>query len=326
MLFNKNNEGTAELRKRISFLYANLKFENIYTDVELAEESLKEVIGSEVFTKAQVHYDSASYNPEGTDVLDRLVQHIQLPIAYFAGFEYIKTADVSHESTGRKVKIDAENEKIPFEWMLDRDNAAILNKAHKTTDRLILFLEKNEEATDWKDSEAQKTARSLFVNTAKQFDGIYPIDESRRFFLKVLPFMKSTEKKDLLPILGERFDYLKAKITANDLTADDKVLLEYVNDALVLKTMTKATRRFSISVIPEGVFQNYISERLTTQGKIPAADKVRMEVYETLDKEAKRLLSDLIEHINKLDNPVEYSEEPISVGPINDAGNKFFGV
>jgi len=321
MLFNKNNNGIEELQKYITSLYSSTKWGEIKTDVELAEEEIKKVIGNEVFNTAQAHYDSPAYNPDGNTVLDNLVFQIQMPTSFLAFFEFTKANDVSHESTGRKIKIDVNNEKIPFEWMLDRDDATILRKANKTFDRLIVFLDENEVETNWKDSDAQKLARSLFVNTAKQFDEYYPIDESRRFFLKVTPFIKKLERKNLMPILKDKYEPLKAAIVANNLTADDEVLLTYILDFIVMETMALALQRFAVQVIPEGVFQN--EYQLSTKSKKVAIKDVKDELMASLKADADKRFDDLNEYLKKLNTPT-YTDEDISVLPINDIDNKYF--
>jgi len=138
MLFNKNSLGTAELKVRIGFLYASNEFDNIKTDIEIAEEEIIELIGQAVYDRANAHYISASYEkttPSTAELLnDNLVHHIQLPVALFAYIEFSANRDVSHEDTGRKIKIDSLTEKIPWDWLLERDDASVLRKAHKTTD------------------------------------------------------------------------------------------------------------------------------------------------------------------------------------------------
>lgn len=304
MLFNKNNKGQAELKALLGFLHASSNFDNIKTDIILEEETMIELIGKPVYDKAQTHYDSENYESadEQYKLLNNLVHYIQLPVAYYASGNYAAHSDVQHGGDGRKVKIDSQNEKMAWEWMINRDDEATLNKAHKTTDRLIAFLEENaDDITEWKDSDAQKLARGLFINTAKIFDQIFPIDNSRRFFIKVIPFIKEIERKHLLPVLGKaRFDDMKAAILSGNFEDKEDMLL-LIRVPLVYFTLSLAAKRLSVRILPNGIFQDYISEFQTAKARKVAPTDVRKEISSTLLTDANFELQNLQKEISKLD-------------------------
>jgi hypothetical protein len=303
MLFNKSNNGQAELKSLMGFLHASNTFANIETDILLEHEAMTELIGKPVMDKAQTHYDSAAYNTGGdVKLLDDLVHYIQLPVAYYATHNYASHSDVTHGDDGRKVVIDSANEKMAWEWMIARDDEATLNKAHKTTDRLIAFLEANAtNIAEWKDSAAQKLARSLFINTARQFDDIFPIDNSRRFFLKILPFIRESERKYLLPVLGKtRFDDIKAALLTGNFTDYEDMLL-LIRVPLVYYSLSLAVKRLSINMLPNGIFQDYISDRLTMKAKQPAPTDVRREIGQSFLADALLELENLQKELSKLD-------------------------
>ncbi len=322
MLFNKDNDhkGTDELKKLTGFLYASVNFENIKTDVQLQEEAMIELIGQAVYDRARTYYKTDDFNPDGTELNDKLVQYLRLPIAYYAIHDYQAHTDVSHSGDGRKIKIDADNEKLPWEWMIHRDDEATLNKAHKTTDRLIAFLEKNQEQiAEWKNSEAQKTARSLFINTAKQFEEIFPIDNSRRFFLKILPFIKEAERKHIRPVLGnELFDDIKTAIKTGDFT-DYEDTLAYIRMPVAFFALSMAVQRLSVQILPGGIFQEYVSDRLTQKAKQVAETTVRKEVGHSLFQDAQLELGSLAEYLDRLDAEAagEEFDTPDITGHIN---------
>ena len=303
MLFNKNNNGQAELKALLGFLHASSNFANIKTDIILEEEKMIELIGKPVYDKAQTHYNSDNYESteEQYKLLNNLVHYIQLPVAYYAAGNYAAHTDVQHGDDGRKVKIDSANEKIAWDWMIDRDDEATLNKAHKTTDRLIAFLETNaDNITEWKNSDAQKLARSLFINTAKIFDSIFPIDNSRRFFIKIIPFIKEVERKHMLPVLGKTlYDDMKAAILTGDFT-DKEDMLPLIRVPLVYFTLSLAAKRLSVRMLPNGIFQDYISESQTTKARKTAPTDVRKEISNSLLNDAAFELQNLQKEIDKL--------------------------
>lgn len=321
MLFNKNNYGTAELKALIGFLWASVNFDNIKTDIMLTEEDIVGYIGQAVYDKAQAHYSSANYESAGEEfkLLNDLVHYIQLPVAYYAYYNFAAHTDISHGEDGRKVTIDNENQKMAWEWMIERDDDATLNKAHKTMDRLIAFLEKNsEEIEEWQDSEAQKAARSLFINTTGDFDKIFPIDNSRRFFIKIIPFLKEAERKHLLPVLGKtRYDAMKAAITSGDLTDAQKSMLAFINVPLAYFSLSIAIKRLSINLMPNGIFQDYTGDRLTQKAKQPAPTDVRKEIGNSLLQDAVFELQNLQKEISKLD--AEAANE--TYVPVDPAGH-----
>jgi len=303
MLFNKINNGQEELKGLLGFLWAADNFDNIKTDIELAEEDMTGLIGQAVYDKAQSHYNSDNLGSTDAQytLLNDLVKHIQLPVAYYATYAFTAHTDVSHSQDGRKVNIDPENQKLAWEWMIERDDEAILNKAHKTTDRLIAFLEKNaDDITEWKDSDAQKTARRLFIPTTKIFDSIFPIDNSRRFFVKIIPFMDEVERKHLKPVLGDRYETIKTAMKEGNYTDPDGIL-SLIRVPVVYLTLSIAIRRLSIRLLPNGIFQDYVSESQTMKAKQVAPVNVRTEVGKSLQYDGEFELQNLQKELSKLD-------------------------
>lgn len=331
MLFNKNNNGTAELKSLIGFLWASVNFDNIKTDILLTEEDVVGYIGQGVYDKAETHYKSENYESSATEhkLLNDLVHYIQLPVAYYAYYNFAAHTDISHGEDGRKVTIDNQNQKMAWEWMIERDDEATLNKAHKTMDRLIAFLEKNSaNITEWKDSEAQKAARSLFINTTADFDKIFPIDNSRRFFIKIIPFLKEAERKHLLPVLGKtRYDEMKTAITSGNLTNAQKSMLAFISVPLAYFTLSIAIKRLSINLMPNGIFQDYTGDRLTQKAKQPAPTDVRKEIGNSLLQDALFELQNLQKEISKLDAEAA-NETYVPVDPAGhiDSESKIFRI
>lgn len=298
MLFNSIDQ----IKEITGFFYAYNNFENIKTDIELSEESIVNIIGQSVFDIAQAHFDDP---PEiENPLLDALVKHIQLPVAYHAIHSYSQNTDISHEDSGRKVKIDSEREKLPWEWMLEKDERAILKKAYKTTDRLIAFLEKNVEETDllaWKESPNRLAIKGQLIADAETFDEIYPIDKSRRFFITISPFIREAERKYILPALTQSLFYdIKTHLQAG---TDDSIepagILPFIRVPLAYLAMGIAVERLNVQLLPEGVFQNMVSERLTQNAKVPVNQSAKREFSVLLQKQGMAELKYLQEFITK---------------------------
>lgn len=337
-----------ELKKATGFLYAHNDLENITTDLDLAEEDLRILVGDDIINTAIDHYESENYeapnpapddppadppvDPPNYEIWTKLVKYIQLPVAYFAIHSFYQNTDVSHEDTGRKVKIDAEREKLPWEWMLEKDEKALLKKAHRTTDRLINFLEQHIETfTEWAESDARKEIKSQFIASAAEFHAVYPIDYSRRFFLTISPFIREAERKYIKPVLGEDvFDVMKTAMgTLPDPDADPPVtafadtdgLLPLIRVPLALYAMSIAVTRLSLEVLPEGVFQNLVSERLTQNAKVASTSADRFEISKSLQTRANDELRFLQEKIRKIAAGTDFIEADLTQGLVET--NKF---
>src|SRR5690606_13593658 len=100
-----------QLRKLTSSWYASNDFERIEQDIEMETEELAKIIGDDIIEKAQEISDKT--NP--TDDELKILKRIQLPIALMATYRFFQSNIVSHDQSTRKVKIDKENESLPWE-------------------------------------------------------------------------------------------------------------------------------------------------------------------------------------------------------------------
>jgi len=338
LLINKASEGATEIRNLTGSYYQNNDFTRIRTDWILAQDELAKLVGTAVITRAITHYHSEDYPLDGSgdDTDDQLVEHLQLPLAYMATFRYYQSNMVSHEDTGRKVKIDTENEKMAWEWMLDRDDAAHILKIHQVTDRLIEFLEA-QQITEWLTSDNRTITRQLLVNTADLFHQAYPIDHSSKFFYSVTPFIDEVQRRTIKKALGTEFPKLIAYWQNFNSTSSDgsgassglpgdqtseylEELLALVQKVMPLLAMVMAAKRLPLHFLPHGVVQQFHSmsqSRASSQVPLPQS----IELYCNLLKEdAQYALDD----IKRLLNANDTEALDYQLLPENDETNKFF--
>ncbi|MDR1436707.1 MAG: hypothetical protein LBI65_01175 [Candidatus Symbiothrix sp.] len=293
MIFNKDNKGTDELRTITGDYYASNKFDKISTDIELAAEELIKITGREVYEKAEEHYN----HPKKEDGLtDKLVSHIRLPVALWATLQMYRKNDVGHNDDGRKIKIDPEHEKLPWEWQLKRDDEIHLDNYYKAVDRLVAFLDANSEGIpEWKNSPQRKTAHSLFLKNAEVFDNYFPIDKSGRLFVILLPFIKNAQRRFIKPALGEDYNRLLA---GTGLSENDSDVLESACGALALMAFSLAIRRLPLGLIPSGVIRNYVSQSQTMNASQPATVSEVRALSEWLTDDAEEMLNEMKETRN----------------------------
>ncbi|MEX2566637.1 MAG: hypothetical protein WD431_11890, partial [Cyclobacteriaceae bacterium] len=309
----------------------------VATDVMLAESELTKLVGQAVYDRAHTHYQSTDYqtaNPSADQALnDQLVLLLQIPIAYRATFNFYQSNLVSHEDAGRKVKIDPENEKMPWEWMLDRDDEAQVRKANQTTDMLLAWLE-DKQLSEWMESQNRKTSRKLFVHNEAIFQDAYPIDASPRFYYTVLPWNREVQERTIRKALGTKYaELLNYHINGNtgsgsgssgipsaDGDPDMEELLGLVQKAIPLLVMVMAVKRLSLQVLPEGVVQQFKS---STQSR-GASEGALMEV---ITWQAKRLQDDAAEVLDDVRLWLQRADPEsgtYQLLPENKEENKFF--
>lgn len=338
MLFNKSNNGAEELQERTGSYYANNDFARIVTDIELAEDDLIKLVGQAVYDRALNHYEGDNYLSDSEDhkTNNMLVKLIQTAVAYKATFEYYQSNLVSHEDTGRKVKIDNDNEKMAWEWMLDRDDQAQLSKINRSIDRLINWLE-TKKIEEWIDSENRKATKKLLVNSQDLFQQAYPIDHSPRFFYTVLSWNREVQENKIRKALGASYAPLlafwKSKLetsgsgsgsAAGGLPGQDEALMEsllpLVQQVIPLFVMAVAVKRLSLQVLPDSVVQQYQSDRAARSSSMPALTEIIDWHVKRLKDDAELLLDD-IKQILQLSDP-EANIYPLQ--PTNDERKRFF--
>lgn len=287
MLFNKDNKGSEELRTLTGSYYNNNNFEKMIPHIDIVTQDVIHIIGKEVYNRALTAYQSSD---SIADIDAELIYRIQLPIAIYATLRMYQRNDVSHEDTGRKVKIDKNSESIPWEWQLDKDNKLHLDDYFKAVDLLISFLDANDIA-EWTNSEAKRIAYSLFIKNADQFNEYYPIERSGRMYMLLLPFIREVERRHIKNVLGD--DY-KRFLLGTDLTEEETELIQdYVCPPIPLLAISIALKRLPLGLIPFGVVRHYTSSSQTMNAsEIASLDDINA-VSAALLAEANEMINEL---------------------------------
>lgn len=305
MIFNLNKQGAAELRRMTGNYYVGNDFSAIEMDIEDATDELIQVIGRAVYDKAENAYLKGDGNDQA-----RLVQLVQRPIALLATLHYFQRNDVSHEDSGRKVKLSSDGtDKIPWEWQLDRDDSIHLQAYYSAVERLIRWLNESKDA-DWQKSDAYRNAAGLLIRSGREFDTYFPISQSERMYILLLPFLREVQIDTVVPSYGEGFDKLL------DATSDVRYA---ASKALALLTMSVALRRMPLQLIPYSVVQGFnAANGMSDSQPASLADTQRMAAM--LEADA----ADWLERMRKLRDGS--SGEDIPLLPSNSKTNKFFRV
>lgn len=290
-------KGNSELKDLLGFIDADIKIQNMVPDLITATNDIIDLIGKPVYEKVVELYNEGSFDDEN----NHIIYSVRYPIAVNAYRLFTPSNDLAHTNNGRKMRQD-DGEKQAFEWMLDRDNAALEKRYYRALDDLIKFLDncENEDLqTLWKASDAYKKTHDLFIRTVAEFDSFFPIN-SRLLLIKLAPGISDCEQYEIRSRVGEeKLTELKTALKQNTpiTEAKDLELIRLIRKASVAYSMAWSMMRFSVQLYPEGMLQHVTSDMATTRGAKPtlkseteAARQAFMNDFDRVIKELEKLL------------------------------------
>lgn len=297
-----DNNPDHELKELIGHIDKDIKFENHKTDIKSATRQIIKIIGRPVYDAAVASYEAV--DPAVPDL--ELINAIRLPIAFDGYKSSANSSDISHSNNGRRIRTDDYN-KVPFQWMLDRDNTNFERKYYRSIDELIEYLD--EHSDEWKASDAFKQSQRYFVRSVDDFNDRFPID-SRLLMLKLQPAFKRCERRYILPrVNSEIFDAIKTKQKAGEALSDPETdLVELIKDACIYFALAWAMKVLRVTLFPEGVLQSYISDRNSTVSR-KVSEKMETELAaQEFNKQFLESLQD-IEKFQTKNNPNTITDE-----------------
>ena len=246
MLFDKVQNGSEELNSLTGQWFASTPFYLIRTEIDFAAQELGSIVGSEVVDAAEEAY-LAGADPDFVDA-------VRLPVAFRAIARYAQLSGVSHEGTGRKVTMD-DNEKMPFEWMIDRDDRAMLDRYYRALDSLFRFLEKKQTAS-WLSSPVRDLVGRCIVRNLNEFERFYPVDGSQYAWHLFVPLIVDAQENVVEPFVGAE---IWERILSADGSDDVTALRLRSRAALlaVLIALVTAARRWSLDILPLSIARRF---------------------------------------------------------------------
>lgn len=146
------------------------------------------------------------------------------------------------------------------------------------TDDIRLVME------DWRETNYYKMLSKLKVDTADEFDEIYPIDLSYLFFFRCVPLQKEVLDESI----GAYFDRLEKGGEDQTFAEFAQKALPMLKRALVKKTVAKALRRFDILEFPATIRNLFDDNTATRSGSDEASRALQLATQ--LDGEVEDLL------------------------------------
>lgn len=190
--------------------------QTILTLAEDAEETyLLPVLGRPLFNHVDELYQDVTldddwYQPKNgkdADPGERLIRICQEVVVYMTLANNAGLFSVSMNDAGLNTPSSQGYEEAD-EKRIDRFVKDAFKKGHRAIDRLLLFLEEDATSDEPKFSELWKKSKYFYRNhdtlftTAVEFDRYVSIDESREWFVKLLPDVRFCQDTFLAPQVG----------------------------------------------------------------------------------------------------------------------------
>lgn len=303
MLFNKDNNGSQELYELTGSFYASTSFRSIASEVDHATKEVERLVGPEIIKKAEEEYMSG--NMEDTAFLNA----VRMPIAVLAVANFTRQNIVSHEDTGSKIKVD-DNEKVPFEWMIDRDNREQRERYYRSLDALYAFLIAGD--YEWKGKAA---AGKCIVPGLAEFESVYPLNGSYYAFYMFQPLLMDIQRRKLQTFISEKD--IEAAIAE-----PGSALAAAMREFVVLGALIKGVKRWSVAMFPLEVARSFSP---SYQGNNETSAATIKEIEWFIGKMEEQM-AEAEKEVLKLAPGATNPYEGFPLLPKNDPRNKYFTV
>jgi hypothetical protein len=142
------------------------------------------------------------------------VQHAIVHLGYFLGFDFL---NISVSDMGFS-RLESDRAKSLYKYQEDNLREYFRNSGFNALDDILVFLEENiAHFGEFKASPSWTVFRQSFIPTARVFNEICFINNSRLTFLRMRPHMSHVEETRVLPILGQEiFDFIKSEMVKDE--------------------------------------------------------------------------------------------------------------
>ena len=266
MLFNKDGNGSLELQQITGIFYASNDYSVIASEIEDATRTVAGLVGEAVLEKAEEGYYGDELEMNG------LVLAVRQAVAVLAVSRHSRNNLVSHGDHGARLPAD-ENEKIPFEWMIDRDERNQRERWFRAMDALYGLLEKLQEPA-WMDSPIRQAFNASIVRSLQDFERVYPVDGSYYVYYMLQNLVIESQP----PIRRMVGDGNWEAMTGSDPDQKHRDLLPLCQRYAILSALIKAVRRWNLEVFPLTIARRF-SPSYQGGKSTRAATREEMEAY-----------------------------------------------
>lgn len=306
MLFNKENKGGEELQAITGIFSAESSYSVIGPEIDDAMRTVSQAVSAEVLAEAEQAYENGDNDKRA------LVRAVQLPVAVLAILRLSKTNLVAHDDRGAKFKVDGD-EKMPFEWMIDRDERAMTERYYRAMDALYDFLlsSHNESFANFINK------HSLFfsiVKTLSDFERVYPIEGSYYVFYMLQNLVVECQGRTK-KLVGE-------EIWAELFDTKNEELLKVCQRHAILSAIVTAVERWSLEVFPLSIARRFAPSYQGNRSSNSATESEMLAYIKRMNSQIAASESEISTLLSGGKNPWEQME-PV---PEGDPRNKYYSV
>jgi hypothetical protein len=188
-----------------------------------------------------------------TQAQEDLLPYIQRPLAFYTMLEASPTLTLQIGEAG-VMEANSEHVVPVRQWVLKDAQESWLSAGDLYTDLLLEFLEKNKDDYEvWVISDSFTESKSLTIPSTKVFDSLIRINNSRRTYLALRPFIERAEDFYLPEVMGAAFFLeFKETILEEPMTPDTKDLLKRVRAFVVYTALLEAIPELNIQISGSG--------------------------------------------------------------------------
>lgn len=212
--------------------------------LNLAElESLVPILGEKLYEYLQNMYDSGEH--ENDKATNLLLQYSQAIIVNFGIYKALPMLNITINQSGGLTVTVNENTLAASKDRSDKLAEGLLTQAHNYKEQLLLFLEReskrfiNDKGEElWKQSPFYWEQTGCLIFTAKEFNNIVYINDSRLKFCQLYPAIKLIERTVIRPAFSDKLinRLIEGKMN-HSLNLEERILLLRLQTALALLTI-----------------------------------------------------------------------------------------
>uniref|UniRef100_UPI004048B10A DUF6712 family protein n=1 Tax=Roseivirga sp. TaxID=1964215 RepID=UPI004048B10A len=264
------------------------------------------VIGQEM-------YDSIS--GEVANELATAKAKIQRALAYYAVYDMSDFLNLNITGNGIK-ESSTENTTQSRQWVLNQGKKAALHKADQLLDMALKYMEDNKASfAAWVGSDAYTEFTDLFIHTAGEYNKFVRIQDSRRTFVRLVPFMEDIENSLIKKTIGDNlFDVLKTEDAAGTLSEANLILVKLIKEAVANMAMAQGALDMPMNFEASGIKVVSTDDGITR--KQDAGDKQLMAYVQMRKNLGEQKLHDLKNYL--IANAASYPDFEGSDAETND--------
>lgn len=286
-----------ELKSYVSSIHKQLSFSQVHSFVEQAEfKYLVPFVGLELLQELEEAHSGQTLTAEQK----QLHKFLCTAAAFYAVLDAAPFLALQFGPSGVADQTAGGTGPVRQWSYFNFENAAATN-ADVFLDMALAFLDKNiGKFQSWKESEAYTQSKSLYINTAAELSRYLNIQNSRRAFIALVPFIQRAEELYIIPALGEDLhEGLKESMLGDGQYGEERTkLLRLLKPALAQYTLIEAIPEISFTVAGSGF--KLLAENDGIKQRLGISKDERNEISVAAQRRADQYMRDLRTFLDKM--------------------------